>query len=119
MGKIKSWSRIIGKDVNQALIVPHARPVMVVRWWSKLFKWAQECTHKLVHRATIATVCLSDFIRIGSGDIMSEEDKCPECKAEKIIEEQKELEVKLDPGVSDNHVYTFEGEGNEVVRFFL
>jgi len=31
-------------------------------------------------------------------------------KGEKIIEEKKEIEVKLDPGVPDNHVYTFPGE---------
>jgi len=51
----------------------------------------------------------------GTGDMMSEEDKCQTCKGEKIKEEQKEIEVKLDPGVPDNHVYEFPGEGNEVV----
>ena len=47
---------------------------------------------------------------------MSEEDRCPNCKGEKIAEEKKEFEVKLDPGVPENHVYTLQGEGNEVVR---
>ena len=54
----------------------------------------------------------------GTGDMMSEEDRCAECKGEKILEEQKELEVKLDPGVPDNHVYTFAGEGHETVTSF-
>ena len=46
---------------------------------------------------------------------MSEEDKCPECKGAKILEEKKEIDIKLDPGVPDNHVYTFAGEGHETV----
>jgi len=46
---------------------------------------------------------------------MNEEDKCTKCKGEKILEDPKEFDVKLDPGVPDNHVYTLEGEGNEVV----
>ncbi|MDR3737216.1 MAG: zinc finger domain-containing protein [Acidobacteriaceae bacterium] len=53
----------------------------------------------------------------GTGDNVSEEDKCQKCKGEKMQEEQKEFEVKLDPGVPDNHVYTFAGEGNEIVSW--
>ena len=47
---------------------------------------------------------------------MSEEDKCEKCKGEKVFEDEKEFDIKLDPGVPDNHVYTFENEGNEVVK---
>lgn len=51
----------------------------------------------------------------GRGDTMSEEDRCKICKGEKIMEDKKEFEVKIDPGVPDNHIYTFAGEGNEIV----
>lgn len=46
---------------------------------------------------------------------ISEEDKCPECKGEKVKEEKIELEAKLEPGVADGHAYTFDGEGNQIV----
>jgi len=46
---------------------------------------------------------------------MKEEDKCKKCKGEKILEETKEFEIKLEPGVSDNKDYRFPGEGNEIV----
>jgi len=49
---------------------------------------------------------------------MREEDKCSECKGAKMLEEKKELDIKLDPGVPDNHVYTFAGEGHETVSIF-
>lgn len=52
----------------------------------------------------------------GRGDTLSEEDRCKTCKGEKIQEEKKEFEVKVDPGVPDNHVYTFAGEGHETVQ---
>jgi len=51
----------------------------------------------------------------GQGNTLKEEDKCQTCKAEKIVQDKKEFEIKLDPGVPDNHVYTFAGEGNQVV----
>ena len=57
-------------------------------------------------------------ISIGRGDTMSENDKCPKCKGEKILEEKKELDVKLDPGVPDKHIYNFPGEGHETVNNF-
>lgn len=52
----------------------------------------------------------------GAGDTMIEEDKCEKCKGEKILEEKNEIMVKLEPGVPENHFYTFEGEGHEVVK---
>jgi len=51
----------------------------------------------------------------GKGDTLTEEDKCKTCKGEKVLEEKKEFDVKVDPGVPDNHVYNFPGEGNERV----
>lgn len=54
----------------------------------------------------------------GNGNNLAEEDKCAECKGEKVAKEEKEFEVKLDPGVPENHIYTFPGEGNQVVPQF-
>lgn len=55
----------------------------------------------------------------GKGDNLTEEDRCPACKGERISEDKKEFEVKLDPGVPDNHTYNFPGEGNETVLSFI
>lgn len=50
---------------------------------------------------------------------MKEEDKCKKCNGEKVLEEKKEFEIKLEPGVSDNKDYKFIGEGNEIVYIIL
>lgn len=52
----------------------------------------------------------------GSGDILSEEDKCPKCKGEKCEQTAKEFLVKLDPGCAHGQEYDFPNEGNEIVR---
>lgn len=51
----------------------------------------------------------------GNGNNLKEEEKCELCKGEKINKEEKEFEIKLDCGAPNNHVYKFEGEGNEIV----
>ena len=51
----------------------------------------------------------------GTGENVSEEDKCQTCKGEKIMEDKKDLSIKLDPGVPPSHVYTVAGEGHEIV----
>lgn len=48
---------------------------------------------------------------------MKEEDRCPNCKGEKTVEDKKELEFKVEAGVPENHVITLPGEGNEVVLY--
>jgi len=53
----------------------------------------------------------------GRGNTLEEKDKCVGCKGEKVIKEQKEFEVKLDFGASDNRSYTFPSEGNQIVNF--
>lgn len=50
--------------------------------------------------------------------MMEEKDKCLKCKGEKILEENKEFDVKLEPGAPENFEYKFPGEGNEVVYYF-
>ena len=51
----------------------------------------------------------------GKGDTMTESDRCPACKGEKILEDKKEFNVNIEPGVPDNHAYSYPGEGNETV----
>lgn len=53
----------------------------------------------------------------GQGDNLSEKDRCSKCKGEKAVEDSKEFEVKVTPGVPDNHVFTFPGEGNQTAYF--
>jgi DnaJ family protein A protein 2 len=51
----------------------------------------------------------------GKGNNLDEKDKCESCKGEKVIKEEKEFEVKLDSGASDNQLYKFPSEGNQIV----
>lgn len=53
----------------------------------------------------------------GQGNTLTEEDKCPACKGEKILENEKEFKINIDPGVPENHPYSFPGEGTETALF--
>ena len=44
---------------------------------------------------------------------MTEKDRCKGCKAEKVVDNEKVIEVPIDKGVPDKHPYTFSGEGDE------
>jgi hypothetical protein len=68
-----------------------------------------------VKNVTVMILKKSLMPYIGAGMSVKEEDKCEKCKGEKYAEEKAELEVKLEPGVTDGYVYTFEGEGNQIV----
>ena len=50
----------------------------------------------------------------GKGVIVRDSDKCATCKGERVREEKKEFEVKLDKGAPDGKRYVFPEEGNEV-----
>jgi DnaJ family protein A protein 2 len=50
----------------------------------------------------------------GAGVQIKDSDKCTKCNGERIKEEKKEFEVKLDKGAPDGKRYVFEEEGNEV-----
>lgn len=41
----------------------------------------------------------------GEGMIVSEKDKCKKCKAQKVIDVEKVVEVPLEKGVPDEHDY--------------
>jgi DnaJ-class molecular chaperone len=50
---------------------------------------------------------------------MKEEDCCKGCKGKKIVENIKDLEVPVDPGVPHEYSYKFTGEADEAVFFFI
>lgn len=52
----------------------------------------------------------------GQGSNLTEQDKCTACKGERVKEESKEFEIRVEPGAPDNYVYTLPGEGNETVK---
>eukprot|EP01112_Ceratiomyxa_fruticulosa_P008307 TRINITY_DN2151_c0_g1_i1.p1 TRINITY_DN2151_c0_g1~~TRINITY_DN2151_c0_g1_i1.p1 ORF type:complete len:416 (-),score=112.24 TRINITY_DN2151_c0_g1_i1:199-1446(-) len=49
----------------------------------------------------------------GSGEKINEEDKCPECKAKKVVKDRKVLEVHIDKGMRDGQKITFTGESDQ------
>ena len=50
----------------------------------------------------------------GEGYIIKNEDKCTECKGQKVNQESKTLKISLDKGAPDGKRYTFEGESDEM-----
>ena len=44
---------------------------------------------------------------------MLEKDKCKLCKGDKVIDNEKKLEVPVEQGVMDGKKYIFSGEGDE------
>lgn len=51
----------------------------------------------------------------GKGDIMKDADRCKVCSGTKIVDNEKKIEVPLDPGVPNDHSYKFTGEADEAV----
>ncbi|XP_071448131.1 dnaJ homolog subfamily A member 2-like [Hetaerina americana] len=49
----------------------------------------------------------------GTGEIISEKDRCPGCKAQKVVNETKILEVHVDKGMKENQKIRFCGEGDQ------
>jgi DnaJ family protein A protein 2 len=50
----------------------------------------------------------------GEGTIYDKGNKCKQCKAEKIIQEKKTIEVPIEQGAPNEHRIAFTGEGNEI-----
>jgi len=50
----------------------------------------------------------------GEGYVIKESDKCTVCKAQKVTQEKKMLEVDVDKGAPDGKRYVFAGESDEV-----
>ncbi|KAJ8565583.1 hypothetical protein K7X08_008159 [Anisodus acutangulus] len=49
----------------------------------------------------------------GSGEGISERDRCPQCKGNKVTQEKKVLEVNVEKGMQHNKKITFEGEADQ------
>lgn len=49
----------------------------------------------------------------GEGKTINAADVCKQCKGKKIFEQQKTLDVYIEPGTPENHVMEFYGEGDE------
>lgn len=49
----------------------------------------------------------------GQGEVISDKDRCPQCKGEKTVQEKKLLEVHVEKGMQNNQRITFAGEADE------
>ncbi|CAI8606662.1 unnamed protein product [Vicia faba] len=49
----------------------------------------------------------------GTGEVISERDRCPQCKANKITQEKKVLEVHVEKGMQQGQKIVFEGQADE------
>jgi DnaJ-class molecular chaperone len=59
---------------------------------------------------------LNDFALITStGEIISEKDKCGQCKGQKVVQDKKLLEVHVEKGMQHAQKITFPGEADEAV----
>uniref|UniRef100_A0A804MGG1 CR-type domain-containing protein n=1 Tax=Zea mays TaxID=4577 RepID=A0A804MGG1_MAIZE len=51
----------------------------------------------------------------GSGETISDKDRCPQCKGDKVVPEKKVLEVVVEKGMQNEQKITFPGEADEAV----
>lgn len=51
----------------------------------------------------------------GTGETISDKDRCPHCKGEKVVQEKKVLEVHVEKGMQNSQKITFPGEADEAV----
>jgi len=51
----------------------------------------------------------------GTGETISDRDRCPQCKGEKVVQEKKVLEVVVEKGMQNGQKITFPGEADEAV----
>ncbi|CAE6114106.1 unnamed protein product [Arabidopsis arenosa] len=49
----------------------------------------------------------------GTGETINDRDRCPQCKAEKVVSEKKVLEVNVEKGMQHNQKITFNGQADE------
>ncbi|PHT28755.1 Chaperone protein dnaJ 2 [Capsicum baccatum] len=49
----------------------------------------------------------------GTGETISDKDRCPQCKGEKVLQEKKVLEVLVEKGMQNGQKVTFPGEADE------
>jgi len=49
----------------------------------------------------------------GAGEVISDKDKCPQCKGNKVVQEKKVLEVHVEKGMQHGQKIVFQGEADE------
>lgn len=49
----------------------------------------------------------------GTGETISDKDKCPQCKGQKVVQDKKLLEVHVEKGMQHGQKITFQGEADE------
>ncbi|KAG9133383.1 hypothetical protein Leryth_021694 [Lithospermum erythrorhizon] len=49
----------------------------------------------------------------GTGETISDRDRCPQCKGEKLVQAKKVLEVNVEKGMQNGQKITFRGEADE------
>lgn len=52
---------------------------------------------------------------IGAGELISESDKCSQCRGNKVTQEKKVLEVHVEKGMLHGQKICFEGQADEAV----
>lgn len=50
-----------------------------------------------------------------TGEVISDRDKCPPCKGNKITQEKKVLDVHIEKGMEHGHKIVFQGQADEAV----
>lgn len=55
----------------------------------------------------------------GTGEMINEKDRCPDCKGEKVVAEMKVLEVVVEKGMQHGQKITLRGEADEAVHAFF
>lgn len=54
----------------------------------------------------------------GTGESISDRDRCTLCKGEKVVQQKKVLDVVVDKGMQNGQKITFAGEADEAVWWF-
>lgn len=55
----------------------------------------------------------------GTGETISDRDRCTVCKGEKVVQEKKVLEVVVEKGMQNGQKIRFPGEADEAVSEYL
>lgn len=51
----------------------------------------------------------------GTGEAIDENDRCPQCNGEKVVQEKKVLDIVVEKGMQHGQKITFPGEADEAV----
>jgi len=61
-------------------------------------------------------LCWLSFV---AGEVISEKDKCGQCKGQKVVQDKKMLEVHVEKGMQHGQKITFQGEADESVMILF